>query len=201
MSMGSSVSRSRLDARSIRQRVRYAEGVSPTMAGKRRASVARETETSSASASMVHGRAGSVCIAVSSGPPAPRIFGEHAAIRRDYPIDEFADHARPLGVTASVYVQVNVAPGDEVEEVEWASAAGRTCDLVQAVVGFADLEDPAVGDLLDAQAERAPLRGIRQQLHWHTDPAYRFATAPDVMLRPAWQRGLRAVQDRGLLFE
>lgn len=136
-----------------------------------------------------------------NGPPAPRIFGEHDAIRRDYLIDEFADQATPLGVSASVYIQVNVGPGDEIEELEWAAASGATHNLVQAVVGFADLEDPYVADTLDTQLRRAPVRGIRQQLHWHTNPAYRFAPAPDVMLRPAWQHGLREVARRGLLFE
>jgi predicted TIM-barrel fold metal-dependent hydrolase len=135
------------------------------------------------------------------GPPAPRIFGEHSGIRRDYLIDEYAAQTRPHGVSASVYVQVNVAPGDEVEEVEWASTTGARQDLVQAVISFADLEDPAVADVLDAQAERAPLRGVRQQLHWHENPAYRYAAAPDVMLRPGWQRGLREVMRRGLVFE
>lgn len=43
--------------------------------------------------------------------------------------------------------------------------------------------------------------GIRQQLHWHPDPALSFAPGPREMLRPEWQRGLREATDRGLLFE
>ena len=73
------------------------------------------------------------------GPTAPRIFGDYAAIRRDYGIDEFAADATPSGVAASVYVQVNLAPGDEIWEVEWAAAEGRKRNLVNAVVAFADL--------------------------------------------------------------
>jgi len=136
-----------------------------------------------------------------AGPPAPRIFGEYGALRRDYSIEEYAADGRPHGVTRSVYVQVNVAPGDEVEEVEWAAAAGAREGLVQGVVAFADLAAPDAGDVLDRQLAFSALRGIRQQLHWHLNPAYRFAPAPDSMLRPEWQRGLGQVAARGLLFE
>ena len=52
----SSLLRSRWAARSIRQRVRCAAGVSPTVARKRRASVARETSVAAASDSTVHER-------------------------------------------------------------------------------------------------------------------------------------------------
>jgi len=136
-----------------------------------------------------------------TGPPAPRIFGEYDALRRDYSIEEYAADVRPHGVIRSVYVQVNVAPGDEVEKIEWASTSGAREGLVQGVVAFADLAAPEVGDVLDRQLAFAALRGIRQQLHWHDNPAYRFAPAPDSMLRPEWQRGLRQVAARGLLFE
>jgi predicted TIM-barrel fold metal-dependent hydrolase len=136
-----------------------------------------------------------------SGPPVPRIFGDYAELRRDYTVEEFAADARTHGVDRSVYVQVNVAPGDEVDEVAWASEAGAREGLVQAVVGFADLAAPDVGDVLDEQLASGPLRGIRQQLHWHDNPAYRFASAPDVMRGRAWRRGLREVTERGLLFE
>jgi len=136
-----------------------------------------------------------------NGPPVPRIFGDYAALRRDYGIDEFAADARPCGVGRSVYVQVNVAPGDEVWEVEWAAAEGRRQGLVNAIVAFADLADPGVGDVLDRQLAAGPVRGIRQQLHWHRNPAWRFQPTPDRMRDPAWQRGLRAVTQRGLLFE
>ena len=136
-----------------------------------------------------------------NGPPVPRIFGDYGKIRRDYPIAEFADDVRPSGVTKSVYIQINVAPGDEVWEAGWAAEQGRAAGLVQAVVGYAALAAPDVGDILDAQLAAAPLRGIRQQFHWHDNPAYRFAASPDALLDPAVGDGLRALAARGLHFE
>jgi predicted TIM-barrel fold metal-dependent hydrolase len=136
-----------------------------------------------------------------NGPVVPRIFGDYEPIKRDYGIREFAADAKPSGVAKSVYIQINVAPGDEVWEVEWAAAEGRRHDLVNAIVSFADLADPGVGDILDRQMASGPIRGVRQQLHWHTNPAFRFQPTPDLMLDPRWARGLRAVAARGLHFE
>lgn len=136
-----------------------------------------------------------------SGPPVPRIFGSYDVLRRDYLIEEYAADASSNGVTGSIHVQANVAPGGEVEEVEWAASCGARAGLVQSVVGFADLTAPDVGDTLDRQMAVSPLRGVRQQLHWHRDPALSYAKAPDEMLRPEWQRGLREATARGLLFE
>lgn len=136
-----------------------------------------------------------------NGPMVPRIFGDYAAIRRDYSISEFAADAKPQGVTKSVYIQINVAPGDEVWEAEWAAAQGDAEGLVQAVVSYVDLAEQDVGDVLDRQCAVAPVRGVRQQLHWHRNPLYRFASRPDMMLDSSWQRGLKEVMARGLHFE
>lgn len=136
-----------------------------------------------------------------SGPMTPRIFGPYEALRRDYLADEYAADARPNAVTKSVHVQANVAPGRAVAEVAWAMASGRRVGLVQAVVAFADLTATNIGDLLDRELAYSAVRGIRQQLHWHPDPAWRYAPVPDLMLHPDWQRGLHEVTGRGLHFE
>jgi predicted TIM-barrel fold metal-dependent hydrolase len=52
-------------------------------------------------------------------PQLPRIFGAYEAIRRDYGIADYLADATPSGVVKSVFVQVNVAPGKEVDEVAW----------------------------------------------------------------------------------
>ena len=43
------------------------------------------------------------------GPMQPRIFGPYETIRRDYPIEEYLDDLKGMGVTRSVYVQTNWA--------------------------------------------------------------------------------------------
>jgi predicted TIM-barrel fold metal-dependent hydrolase len=135
------------------------------------------------------------------GPPQPRIFGAYEPLRRDYPIEEYLADAEAAGVVRSVFVQVNVAPGEEVEEVAWVQSVADRHGFPHGIVGFADLASPALADVLDRQMQCQNLRSIRQQLHWHENPQYRFAPRPDAMEDPAWRRGLREVQRRRLLFE
>ena len=135
------------------------------------------------------------------GPPQPRIFGEYAALRRDYPIDEYVAEARAAGVVRSVYVQTNWPAGREEQEVAWVQSVADRHGFPHAIVGYADLAAPTVGATLDRMMKHSRLRGIRQQLHWHEKALYRFAARPDLMDDPAWRRGLEEVARRGLLFE
>ena len=136
-----------------------------------------------------------------AGPPVPRIFGDYSALRRDYTIDEFTREVTAHGVVRSVYVQINVAPGQEVEEVAWVQSVAARHGFPHAITGYADLTAPDVAGVLDRERAYANLRAIRQQLHWHENPLYRFAATPDLMGDPAFRRGLRDVEARGLAFE
>jgi len=135
-----------------------------------------------------------------SGPPVPRIFGDYQALRRDYLIDEYLAEA-PAGLVKSVYVQTNWPPERHLEEVAWVQSVADRHGFPHAIVGFADLTWPDVGTRLDAMRAHPNVRGIRQQLHWHTRELYRFASRPDLMNDPAWRRGLAEVGTRGLVFE
>lgn len=136
-----------------------------------------------------------------NGPAQPRIFGEYSALRCDYPASEFAATVTAEGVTRSVYIQVNVAPGAEVDEIEWVSREAARNGFPHACVGYADLANPGVARVLDRLQGAGALRGIRQQLHWHENPAWRFAARPDLMNDATWRAGLAEVERRGLLFE
>jgi predicted TIM-barrel fold metal-dependent hydrolase len=136
-----------------------------------------------------------------SGPMVPRIFGEYEAIRRDYLIDEFRQDMAACGVVKSVYVQTNWPEAGALDEVAWVQSIANQHHFPHAIVGYANLADPQVGRLLDAQMAHPGFRGVRQQLHWHANPLYRFAPAPDAFMDPQWLRGLAQVQERGLIFE
>ncbi len=136
-----------------------------------------------------------------NGPAQPRIFGEYAPLRRDYLAADFKADVQPCGVVKSVYIQVNVEPGAEVEETRWVASQAAEHGFPHAVVGYADLAAPDVADTLDREAQACNLRGIRQQLHWHENPTWRFARRPDVMMSAQWRRGLREVARRGLVFD
>ncbi len=135
------------------------------------------------------------------GPMQPRIFGPYEPLRRDYPIEEFlADIAGP-GITRSIYVQTNWAPGEEVAESRWVQSVADEHGWPAAIVGYADLAGDNLTEILDGHGESPAFRGIRQQLHWHEKELYRFAQAPDIMNGAAWRKGFAEVAERGLVFE
>jgi len=138
-----------------------------------------------------------------NGPTVPRIFGSYEAIRRDYPIGEYLDDIKNSGVVASVYVQTNWASSRCVEEVAWVQETADQHGFPRAIVGFADLfkDGPELAAALNAMQRHPCLKGIRQQVHWHANPQYRFASRPDVTADAAWRRGFAQLAPRGLLFE
>jgi predicted TIM-barrel fold metal-dependent hydrolase len=136
-----------------------------------------------------------------SGPMVPRIFGPYEPLRRDYPIGEYLNDIAGAGVAKSVYVQANWAPGDAEAEV---ASVQRTADETgwpQAIVGYADLLAVDVRPALDRLTRHPLLRGIRMQLHWHENPQYRFAKAPDLADDPRLRRNFAALADYGLSFD
>lgn len=135
------------------------------------------------------------------GETVPRIFGAYDPIKRDYPIEEFLADIAGTGVVKSVYVQTNWAPSRAVEEVEWVQSVADRHGWPHAIVGYADLAGEDASGTLTAQARSPLMRGIRQQLHWHENPQYRFAPRPDVMNGTAFRRNLARLHDHGWLFE
>ena len=135
------------------------------------------------------------------GPTVPRIFGEYDPIKRDYPMSEFLDDISGSNVVGSVYVQTNWSPDRAVEEVEWVQSIADETGWPQAIVGFADLMSEGVEPVLAAHAKSPLMRGVRQQLHWHENPQYRFASGPNAMASPVFRKNLARLQDHGWLFE
>jgi L-fuconolactonase len=112
-----------------------------------------------------------------------------SVIRRDFSV---ADLAGVSSVDRTVLVQTVTVP----EETPEFLAVAESSDLVGAVVGWVDLTADSVADDLAALAAVPGgqwLRGIRHQVQGEPDP--RWLCRTDV------HRGLRAVEDAGLLYE
>ena len=136
-----------------------------------------------------------------SGPQAPRIFGPYQPICRDYLIDEYRSDVAGCDIVKSIYVQTNWPAGQSYDEARWVQSVSDSTGWPHANVAHADLADPYAGVLIERLAKLPATRGIRQQLHWHENPQYRFASRPDVMNDKDWRRGLAMLADHGLLFE
>lgn len=117
---------------------------------------------------------------------------ELAPLRRSFTVADLEAVAAGEGVTGTVVVQVL---GDPVETADLLAIAGAG-GLVKAVVGWADLTAPDVGEQIAAY-RRLPggerLAGIRHPLLAEPDP--------DWLARPAVRDGLAALAAAGLSFD
>jgi L-fuconolactonase len=114
------------------------------------------------------------------------------ALLRDYSEADMRPLATAAGVTATVVVQTVTEVSETNELLERAARS----DLIAAVVGWADLESAAIGDMIGSLLARPDghlLRGIRHPVLIEDDPQW--------LRRPAVHRGLRAVGEAGLCYE
>ncbi|MEU2779062.1 amidohydrolase family protein [Streptomyces sp. NPDC007162] len=117
-------------------------------------------------------------------------------IRRSLGVEDLRRAAdRPLTgrrLTSTVVVQCVTSVAETAELLDLAA----TEPLVGAVVGWADLTSPAVGDVLD-ELRSGPgggyLRALRHLVQGESDPEW--------LQQPSVERGLRAVRDRGLGYD
>ncbi|BFV55694.1 amidohydrolase family protein [Kitasatospora sp. CMC57] len=118
------------------------------------------------------------------------------SIRRTFTPDDLrATATRPVaGRRLGGTVVVQCVP--EVPETEDLLALAAQDPLIQAVVGWADLTSPAIGDVLDrllAGPGGSHLRSLRHLVQGETDPGW--------LQRPDVESGLAAVAERGLGYD
>jgi len=135
------------------------------------------------------------------GPEQPRIFGPYGPIKRDYLIEEFLTDLKDLGIEKSVYVQANWAPNWAADEAAWVQRIADDYGWPHGIVAYADMTMPDVRPTLDRLAKYPLLRGIRQQLHWHENPLYRFAPHADLASDPIVQKNVARLADYGWSFD
>ena len=113
---------------------------------------------------------------------------EVAPIRRRFGTDDLEPLLRAHGVAGTVVVQAR----GSLDETRWLLAIAASTPFVRGVVGWIDLTDPDVRDVLD-ELRGGRLVGIRHQVHDEADP--------DWLLRPDVQRGIAAVGEAGLAYD
>jgi predicted TIM-barrel fold metal-dependent hydrolase len=137
------------------------------------------------------------------GPEVPRIFGPYGAIKRDYLIDEFKASLAGTGIEKSVYVQANWAPNWAADEAAWVQSVSDNegQGWPHAIVAYADFTVDDVRPQLDRLLRYPLMRGIRQQLHWHANPMYRFAPHAGLPADPKVRRNINHLATYGWNFE
>ena len=114
------------------------------------------------------------------------------SLNRPFDLGQLEQVATPLGVSATVLVQVL---NDPAETEEFLAIAGAS-ELIAGVIGWVDLTDPGVGETLARLAELPggdKLVGVRHLVQNEPDP--------DWLRRPEVQRGVQAVSETGRAFD
>jgi L-fuconolactonase len=122
----------------------------------------------------------------------PWMTDELAAIRRPFGPEDLAPVLERAGIDRTVLVQTRSSL-DETREFLATAAANA---FVAGVVGWVDLTDPAIVDVIAALREGSGgsrLVGIRHQVHDEPDPLW--------LLRPDVDRGIAAVGAAGLVYD
>ena len=135
------------------------------------------------------------------GPERPRIFGPYAAIKRDYPVEEYCADIKGTGVKKSVYVQANWAPNWFKDEIAWVQSVADRSGWPHAIVGFLDFTKGDVGPALKSLRGFSLLRGFRQQFHWHENPLYRFAPDRRQVSDPRVAENIGKLAEHGFTFD
>jgi predicted TIM-barrel fold metal-dependent hydrolase len=134
----------------------------------------------------------------------PRMYGDYAAIRRDYLLDDFKVDIGSLPVVGSVHVQAEHDHTDPLRETRWLQAvadADGSGGFPQAIVAFEDLTGPPeqVAARLEAHAQCRNLRGIRQMLHQCLVPAMNLPA--DYLADEQWRANLALLARHRLSFD
>ena len=130
-----------------------------------------------------------------------RLEGDIGPIRRNYLPADYAQDTAGFDIRKTVHVQNGWNPADPMGETRWLQQLSTETGRPTAIVAFADLAAPGVEGVLEAHAAAPALRGIRQILNWHADPALRVAARPDLMEDAAWRRGFALLRRYGLSFD
>jgi predicted TIM-barrel fold metal-dependent hydrolase len=118
----------------------------------------------------------------------PKSYGDYAAIRQDYVIEDFLADVDGAGVTTSVHLAAGAA--DLFAETRWleelANDTDRSRGFPHAIVAGADLTVDAVEEGIERQAALSGrMRGVRQILSTAVTAGH-----PDKSANPKWHSGV-----------
>ena len=130
-------------------------------------------------------------------------FGDYAAIRKSYLLEDYIEDAKNQNIIKSVHVQAEHDDDKPVNETVWLQnlADTHSSKLPSAIVAFADFSKNNVSEILDAHQEYKNTRGIRQILSYNEDePKYSHATE-DFMKNSTWVENFKYIRNRNLSFD
>jgi len=136
-----------------------------------------------------------------ANPRVVNFVGDYEPICHDYLARDYLADTDNLPVVASVHIQAEFDPSNPVGETAWLTSQAEQTGFPTGIVGFADLSDPQVAQVLEAHAQFDRFRGIRHMLNWDHIPGRSFAERGDFMSDTQWRRGFDVLARMGLRFD
>ena len=133
--------------------------------------------------------------------PREVVFGSTAPLIRDYLLDDYLADMAGIGLVKSVHIQASFLEDDPAAETRWLQGIADERGFPHGIVAHARLEEPDAEAVLEAHCSQANMRGIRQILSWHRNPAWSFNERADLMQDAAWRRGFGLLRRFDLAFD
>lgn len=119
---------------------------------------------------------------------------------KSYRLDDYLADAKGWNVVEVVHVECGLPPKDQLSETDWLQSIADQRGVIGGIVAGANLDDPGVEAMLAAHAARRNVRGIRQIVNWHEDPAKTYGPT-DKLLDAQWRQGFALLAKYGLSFD
>lgn len=119
---------------------------------------------------------------------------------RSYGLDDYLADTAGWTIAQTVHVECGLPPKDQLSETDWLQGIADTRGIIGGIVAGACLDDTGVEALLEAQAARPRVRGVRQIINWHADLAKTY-NDHDPLQDPQWRKGYALLARHGLSFD
>ena len=130
-------------------------------------------------------------------------FGDYAAIRKSYLLEDYIKDAQNQNLIKSVHVQAEHDDDKPINETAWLQslADNHSSKLPNAIVAFADFSKDNIVEILDGHQEYKNTRGLRQILSFNKEePKYSHASE-DFMKNTTWVENFKNIRNRNLSFD
>ena len=130
-------------------------------------------------------------------------FGDYAAIRKSYLLEDYIKDAENQNLIKSVHVQAEHDDDKPINETAWLQslADNHSSKLPNAIVAFADFSKNNIVEILDGHQEYKNTKGIRQILSFNKEePKYSHASE-DFMKNTTWVENFKNIRNRNLSFD
>ena len=132
--------------------------------------------------------------------PASFMFGDYAALCRDFGVDDYRRAAQGAPIVASVHVEAERARDEALAETRWLHAVAHAHRLPSAVVAWVDLLAGDADERLAEQAVWPRVRGVRFKPRTAASPDA-AVNGPGTLRDPRWPAALERLVAHGLSWD